>query len=88
MRWGSPATGQDGIVPILYCTYRIRDLIVRKTGNSDFSVLSHREGGTGRPCYTGRPRKGQGNAPGSLIPALGNGDGRGKHHMWRATGPR
>lgn len=67
MRWGSPATGQGGMVPILYCTYRMGDLIVRKTGNSDFSVLSHREGGTGRPCYTGRPRKGQENAPGSLI---------------------
>lgn len=88
MRWGKSRdwTGRD--IPILYCTIQDGDLIVRKTGNSGFSVLSHREGGTGRPATPGGRGKGQENAPGSLIPALGNGDGRGKHHMWRATGAR
>lgn len=83
---GSPATGQDGIVPIAVQYIQDGDLIVRKTGNSDFSVLSHREGGTGRPATPGGRGRAKKMRLGDIIPALSHGDGREKHHMWRATG--
>ena len=65
-----------------------RDKDRAQTGDSDFGVLSHHEGRLtsgrcdGAPIHEGNTK----TCAWELNPTLSNGDGREKHHAWRATG--